>query len=141
MTTLWQTALNKQAGCHPELALYNLEYINKLVWMKDVPEIRSNEALWHMHPVVFLDSLGQNTGNRIPCSFCQSGIEIKPELLIHCFGISSEKADLYAPLLTNSFIKYDINNCLRISHFLGQIGVENQMLTKFREGFYYTDSD
>jgi len=141
MTTLWQTALNEQAGSYPELALYNYEYINKLVWMKDVQEIRSSEALWHMHPVVFLDSLGERNGNRIPCSFCQSGIEIKPELLIHCFGISSEKADLYAPLLTNSFIKYDINNCLRISHFLGQIGVETQMFTKFREGFYYTDGD
>lgn len=64
MTTLWQTALNEQAGSYPELALYNYEYINKLVWMKDVQEIRSSEALWHMHPVVFLSSIKSDRRRR-----------------------------------------------------------------------------
>ncbi|WP_232887459.1 N-acetylmuramidase domain-containing protein [Buttiauxella ferragutiae] len=57
MSALWQAALDEQEKSYPELALYNKEYVNKLVWMKDVPEIRSSEALWHMHPVVFLDAL------------------------------------------------------------------------------------
>jgi len=61
MTALWQTALDEQREGYPELALYNMEYINKLVWMKDVPQIHSSEALWHMHPVAFLDAI-KDTG-------------------------------------------------------------------------------
>ncbi|MCW1877696.1 glucosaminidase domain-containing protein [Erwinia sp. INIA-01] len=57
MSALWQAALNEQAKKYPDMALYNRDFINKLVWMKDVPEIRSSEALWHMHPIVFLDAI------------------------------------------------------------------------------------
>lgn len=60
MSALWQAALDEQAKKYPDLARYNREFINKLVWMKDVPEIRSSEALWHMHPIVFLDALALN---------------------------------------------------------------------------------
>ncbi|MBE3490872.1 glycoside hydrolase family 73 protein [Enterobacter cloacae complex sp. P12RS] len=56
-SALWQAALDEQAKKYPDLALFNRDFINKLVWMKDVPEIHSDEALWHMHPVVFLDAL------------------------------------------------------------------------------------
>lgn len=57
ISALWQAALDEQAKKYPDLALFNRDFINKLVWMKDVPEIRSGEALWHMHPIVFLDAL------------------------------------------------------------------------------------
>ncbi|WP_312626947.1 pesticin C-terminus-like muramidase [Scandinavium sp.] len=57
MSALWQAALDEQAKKYPAMALYNRDFINKLVWMKDVPEIRSSEALWHMHPIVFLDAI------------------------------------------------------------------------------------
>lgn len=57
MSALWQAALDEQAKKYPDMALYNRDFINKLVWMKDVPEIRSSEALWHLHPIVFLDAI------------------------------------------------------------------------------------
>lgn len=57
MSALWQAALDEQAKKYPDMALYNRDFINKLVWMKDVPEIRSSEALWHVHPIVFLDAI------------------------------------------------------------------------------------
>jgi hypothetical protein len=57
MSALWRAALDEQAKKYPDMALYNRDFINKLVWMKDVPEIRSSEALWHMHPIVFLDAI------------------------------------------------------------------------------------
>ncbi|MCU6667258.1 hypothetical protein M8013_00585 [Enterobacteriaceae bacterium H4N4] len=60
LSALWQAALDEQAKTYPDLAMFNREFINKLVWMKEVPEIRSSEALWHMHPVVFLDALALN---------------------------------------------------------------------------------
>lgn len=56
-SALWQAALDEQAKQYPDMALFNRDFINKLVWMKDVPEIRSSEAMWHMHPIVFLDAL------------------------------------------------------------------------------------
>ena len=57
MSALWQAALDEQAKKYPSMALFNRDFINKLVWMKDVPEIRSDEALWHMHPLMFLDAI------------------------------------------------------------------------------------
>ncbi|MCC4107085.1 hypothetical protein [Serratia ureilytica] len=57
MSALWQAALDEQAKKYPDMALYNRDFINKLVWMKDVPEVRSSEALWHMHPIAFLDAI------------------------------------------------------------------------------------
>lgn len=59
MSELWRTALADQAETNPELAVYLRKFIDALVWMKDVPEIHSGEALWHMHPVVFLDALAE----------------------------------------------------------------------------------
>ncbi|HEY2455631.1 MAG TPA: EF-hand domain-containing protein, partial [Scandinavium sp.] len=60
MSALWQAALDEQAKKYPDMALFNRDFINKLVWMKDVPEICSGEALWHMHPIVFLGALALN---------------------------------------------------------------------------------
>ena len=141
--SLWKIYLDTLTTDAPLWKTYLETFLDKMTWMKAVAEkgVVLGPELWHMHPVVFLDNLRQRFGHMIPCSFCRNGIEIKPELLVHCFGISLEKAGLYAPLLTNAFIKYEINNCLRISHFLGQIGVETQRLTRLREGFYYTNGD
>ncbi|WP_213994203.1 hypothetical protein, partial [Sodalis sp. dw_96] len=50
-SALWQMALDEQAKHQPVLARYNREFVDALVWMKEVPEIRSGEALWHLHPV------------------------------------------------------------------------------------------
>ena len=60
MSALWQAALDEQAKKYPNMALYNRDFINKLVWMKDVSEIRSSEALWHVHPIIFLGALALN---------------------------------------------------------------------------------
>lgn len=60
LSALWQAALDEQARKYPDMALYNRDFINKLVWMKDVSEIRSGDALWHMHPVVFLDAISSD---------------------------------------------------------------------------------
>jgi predicted chitinase len=136
---MWKTYLDTLTGEHSKWKTYLETFIEKVTWMKQVTGMGPEP--WHMHPIVLIDSLTQKTSGSISCSTCQSGIEISPELLIHCFGISTEQAELYAPLMTTSFAKYEIDNCLRISHFLGQIGVETQMLTKLREGFYYKDGD
>ncbi len=57
MSALWRMALDEQARQQPALALYNRQFLDALVWMKEVPEIRSSEALWHVHPVTFLEAI------------------------------------------------------------------------------------
>ncbi|MFS7384655.1 glycoside hydrolase family 19 protein [Rahnella inusitata] len=135
----WTKYLEKLEPDASKWKEYTEAFLDKMIWMKKVAGM--GPAPWHMHPVMFMENLDRKLTNLVSCSFCQSGIEVNPELLIHCFGISKEKADLYAPLLTTGFIKYEINNCLRISHFLGQIGIETQRLTKLKESLYYTSGD
>lgn len=115
MTTLWQTALNEQAGSYPELALYNYEYINKLVWMKDVQEIRSSEALWHMHPVVFLDAMSIK-------SVCACNRDITfDEIKTIAPGVSDTVLISNLEQLNQGFRQFGINTCRGKTHFLAQV--------------------
>ncbi|MFP2513056.1 glycoside hydrolase family 19 protein [Buttiauxella agrestis] len=126
MTTLWQTALNEQAGSYPELALYNYEYINKLVWMKDVQEIRSSEALWHMHPVVFLDAIHQD-----------AGIISLEMLLAANLGEDKPHCERVLPYINKYAFIYGIENKKEIAHFLSQIGHESNF-KNVEEGLSYS---
>jgi len=59
-STLWKPTLAELAKRYPSLAQYNQVQINDLVWMEEVPEIRCEEALWHMHPIIFLDAIANS---------------------------------------------------------------------------------
>ncbi|STQ42387.1 Phage-related lysozyme (muraminidase) [Ewingella americana] len=61
----WRPRLAELSKRYPTIAQYNHAHINALVWMKDVPEIRSGEALWHMHPLVFLDAITRKFSDTI----------------------------------------------------------------------------
>ncbi|MHA7846364.1 hypothetical protein [Serratia sp. D1N4] len=62
-SALWQSTLAEMAKRYPGDAEYNRQHINAMVWMKHVPEIRSGEALWHLHPVAFLEALSSSECN------------------------------------------------------------------------------
>jgi len=64
-SALWRPKLAELSKRYPTIAQYNHAHINALVWMKDVPEIRSGEALWHMHPLVFLDAITRKFSDTI----------------------------------------------------------------------------
>ncbi|XBS69021.1 hypothetical protein ABK905_21325 [Acerihabitans sp. KWT182] len=59
LSALWRAALDEQAKHQPDLARYNREFVDALVWMREVPEIRSGEALWHLHPIRFLEAIAE----------------------------------------------------------------------------------
>ncbi|MFC0225025.1 pesticin C-terminus-like muramidase [Serratia aquatilis] len=63
-STLWQSTLAEMAKRYPGDAEYNRQHINAMVWMKNVPDIRSGEALWHMHPVAFLEAISSKPRKR-----------------------------------------------------------------------------
>lgn len=64
-SALWRPRLAELSKRYPAIAQYNHAHINALVWMKEVPEIRSAEALWHMHPLVFLDAITRKFSDTI----------------------------------------------------------------------------
>jgi GH24 family phage-related lysozyme (muramidase) len=64
-STLWKPRLAELSKRYPAVAQFNQTYINALVWMKEVPEIRSAEALWHMHPLMFLDAITERFSDTI----------------------------------------------------------------------------
>ncbi|WP_323870132.1 N-acetylmuramidase family protein [Xenorhabdus szentirmaii] len=55
--SFWETLLTIWKKSSSEIARYNIETIDKLVWMPDVKEFKSKPEVWHMHPLVLLDSI------------------------------------------------------------------------------------
>ncbi|WP_337262099.1 MULTISPECIES: pesticin C-terminus-like muramidase [unclassified Serratia (in: enterobacteria)] len=63
-SALWQGTLAEMAKRFPGDAEYNRQHINAMVWMKHVSELRSGEALWHLHPVSFLEAVSSKPRKR-----------------------------------------------------------------------------
>lgn len=128
VSELWRTALADQAETHPELAVYLRKFIDALVWMKDVPEIHSGEALWHMHPVVFLDAIKSNT----------NGVSYEQLKLIFPQASDSDINAVVAEL-TGKLEIFKLDTLTRLRHFFAQIKGEvgSQMKGK-TEGFQFS---
>ena len=95
--------------------------------MKEVPEIRSNEALWHMHPVVFLDAL-------CPQSECACNRDITlSELKNISSRISDENARKYIQPINTAFSTYGVNSCLVKAHMLAQMLHESGRFSTTKE--------
>lgn len=128
VSELWRTALADQAETHPELAVYLRKFIDALVWMKDVPEIHSGEALWHMHPVVFLSSVKRD-------------LKITKEMLRRIWKDSTRVPDetlaVMAEELTLGFIICNINTRNRLYHFMAQVFQEVGPSLNLNENFNY----
>ncbi|WP_314138399.1 hypothetical protein [Buttiauxella noackiae] len=59
---LWKTYLDTLTTDAPLWKTYTEAFIDKITWMKEVPDME--EKPWHMHPLVFLDSF---KGGRCDC--------------------------------------------------------------------------
>ena len=126
MTALWQTALDEQREGYPELALYNMEYINKLVWMKDVSEIHSSEALWHMHPVVFLDAIKadgydfstrESTIRAIVAESKKQGFSLNSQIAYILATVKRETGDTFQPVREGDWVGHISTDDYRRTHY------------------------
>jgi len=132
MSALWQAALDEQAKKYPDLALFNRDFINKLVWMKDVPEIRSGEALWHMHPIVFLDSVAANN-ERITRSMLR-------KIWTSVTNVSDELLQQVADELNANLELCHLNTEERLYHFMAQVYQETGADFSVTENLNYASS-
>ncbi|TCL05517.1 putative chitinase [Sodalis ligni] len=129
MSALWRAALDEQGKHQPALALYNRQFIDALVWMKDVPEIRSSEALWHLHPVTFLEAISKGDANTCACNrditleeLCAMAPNIKVTLL-----------EINLQAFNEAFSLFGINTCIGKTHLLAQIFHESGGLIYTKE--------
>jgi len=126
-SALWRPRLAELSKRNPTIAQYNHAHINALVWMKDVPEIRSGEALWHMHPLVFLDAISTR-----PCA-CNRDITLD-ELCAIAPKTNTDALKTYIRPFNDGFKQYGINSCREKAHFLAQCCHESGGLRLTVEG-------
>lgn len=126
MSALWQAALDEQAKKYPDMALYNRDFINKLVWMKDVPEIRSSEALWHMHPVVFLDAIKsagydfstrESTIRAIIGESKKQGFTLNTQIAYILATVKRETGDTFKPVREGDWVGHTSTEEYRKTHY------------------------
>ncbi|MDU6409676.1 MAG: pesticin C-terminus-like muramidase, partial [Yersiniaceae bacterium] len=53
----WQQFLKPLQKDAPEWKKYSEAFLEKMAWMQDVKKEKLGPSLWHMHPLVFLDSI------------------------------------------------------------------------------------
>ncbi|MDQ2312720.1 N-acetylglucosaminidase [Pluralibacter gergoviae] len=51
---IWQPFLNALKRDAPEWKKYSEDFLDKMVWMRDVTTEKLGPSLWHMHPIMFL---------------------------------------------------------------------------------------
>ncbi|WP_312624745.1 EF-hand domain-containing protein [Scandinavium sp.] len=126
MSALWQAALDEQAKKYPSMALFNRDFINKLVWMKDVPEIRSGEALWHMHPLVFLDAIKvagydfssrESTIRAIVEESKKQGFTLNTQIAYILATVKRETGDTFKPVREGDWIGHTSTDEYRRTHY------------------------
>lgn len=54
--SVWQNFLNMLSEEAPLWRSYSEEFLDNMVWMQDVTNEKIGPEVWHMHPLVFLDS-------------------------------------------------------------------------------------
>ncbi|EOL8878636.1 hypothetical protein ACM9PQ_003268 [Enterobacter mori] len=125
-SALWQAALDEQAKKYPDLALFNRDFINKLVWMRDVPEIRSSEALWHMHPVVFLDAIKadeydfstrESTIRAIVAESRKQGFSLNTQVAYILATVKRETGDTFRPVREGDWAGHTSTDDYRQTHY------------------------
>lgn len=71
---IWQPFLQSLAKDAPQWKAYSEEFIESMTWMQEVTKDKLAPSLWHMHPLVFLDSI--NTEKNYSVTF---PLHVKPE--------------------------------------------------------------
>ena len=85
-----------------------------LEWMSKVPPFNQDDAIWHMHPVVFLEAL-----NGSSCA-CNRDITLK-EFQKFIVGVSADTLNSYLIEMNNGFKTFGVTTCREKAHFLAQV--------------------
>ncbi|MGK0738109.1 hypothetical protein ACSFCX_14950 [Yokenella regensburgei] len=94
---------------------YCEKWQNDLEWMSSVPPFNRNEAVWHFHPVVFLDGIDSSLSEIITLEM----------LLAANLGENKAQCEKVLPYINKYSCIYKIKGKKEIAHFLSQIGHES----------------
>ncbi|XBS69025.1 hypothetical protein ABK905_21345 [Acerihabitans sp. KWT182] len=130
LSALWRAALDEQAKHQPDLARYNREFVDALVWMREVPEIRSGEALWHLHPIRFLEAISQKSNGPITLEMLRK-IWTQPKY------VSDKTLQEVADELNANLTLCNLNSKNRLYHFMAQVFQEVGPNFRIVESFDY----
>ncbi|RZN36899.1 hypothetical protein FEK48_24415 [Escherichia sp. E2593] len=132
---LWKNYLDTLTGDAPLWKTYLEAFLDKMTWMKAVSEkgVALGPEPWHMHPVVFLEAIGDK---RI--------VHITVDMLYKVFnGLRSPAKFSFlqdiADEINNHAIEYKLDNVLRVNHFFAQIREEMGGMASPVEALNYSE--
>ncbi|HAY0637100.1 TPA: hypothetical protein JS394_002073 [Serratia rubidaea] len=109
------------------------KWLDDMEWMSQVEPFSSGQAVWHMHPVVFLDAIGVT-----------SQIRITVDMLYKVFeGLRSpakkEFLQQFADEINNNVENYKLDTLQRVNHFFAQVREEMGGTASPIEGLNYSE--
>ncbi|GEM_PF-1669226 len=114
---LWKKYLDTLKEDAPAWKTYLEAFIDRLTWMKSVAGIGPDP--WHMHPVVFLEAITVSVGL------------ITLDMLKIASPLANESyLESILPIMNKFAKKYDVNNEIRVMHFLAQCAHESEFKIK-----------
>jgi predicted chitinase len=112
---------------------FTKKWLDDMEWMSQVEPFSSGQAVWHMHPVVFLDAIR-----------AISRIHITVDMLYKVFeGLRSpakkEFLQQFADEINNNAEKYKLDTLQRVNHFFAQVREEMGGTASPVEGLNYSE--
>lgn len=93
---------------------YAKQWRDDVEWMSQVEAFKGGASVWHMHPVIFLDTL-----NGSSCA-CDRNMTLE-ELQKFIIGVNADTLSSYLTEINNGFKKFGITTCREKAHFLAQV--------------------
>ncbi|VEA72975.1 Predicted chitinase [Serratia rubidaea] len=92
------------------------KWLDDMEWMSQVEPFSSGQAVWHMHPVMFLDAL----------SSTYSGLITLEMVFAANLNRNKSQCEKILPYLNKYAQAYNVKSKKEIAHFLSQVGHESQ---------------
>ena len=105
----------------------NAVFMEVTRWMDKVPPFIENQAVWHFHPLEFLEMLSSKSG----CA-CNRDITLEE---LGAIAPNADKATLeqYLPAFNEGFREFGMTTCRQKAHFLAQCCHESMGLRRTTE--------